>query len=164
MNVIVLNTCHNGESNGLTALTFPPTSGRMCIFPVRLSLTEATIRQVPQRMTCRSDHLCSCDLPFRTLKTPFSRVRSCWSAFTGCSGWTESTQGGQRSSAYVYLMHTNLTHPMMIRFSWLLDLLVTGQHEFNSGLVSVLIVSIPRPDLRSTVGMDTAQLSHIPHI
>lgn len=67
-------------------LTFPPTSGRMCIFPVKLSLTEATIRQVPQRMTCRSAHLCSCDLPFRTLKTPFSRVRSCWSAFAGHSG------------------------------------------------------------------------------
>ncbi|TNN87532.1 hypothetical protein EYF80_002249 [Liparis tanakae] len=49
--------------------------GRMCIFPVRLSLTEATIRQVPQRMTCRSAHLCSCDLPFLTLKTPFSRSR-----------------------------------------------------------------------------------------
>lgn len=71
-------------------LTFPPTKGRMCIFPVRLSLTEATIRQVPQRMTCRSAHLCSWDLPFLTLNTPFSRVRSCWSAFTGRSGEKKS--------------------------------------------------------------------------
>ncbi|KAK0141960.1 RNA-directed DNA polymerase from mobile element jockey [Merluccius polli] len=55
------------------------TRGRMCIFPVRLSLTEATIRQVPQRMTCRSAHLCSWVFPFLTLNTPFSRVRSCWS-------------------------------------------------------------------------------------
>lgn len=63
----------------------------MCIFPVKLSLTEATMRQVPQRMTCRSAHLCSCDLPFRTLKTPFSRVRSCWSALAGHSGGKKST-------------------------------------------------------------------------
>ncbi len=70
--------------------TFPPTRGRMCILPVRLSLTEATIRLVPQRMTCRSAHLWSCVFPFLTLNTPFRRVRSCWSAFTGFSVQTHT--------------------------------------------------------------------------
>lgn len=31
--------------------TFPPMSGRMCIFPVCACLTEETMRQVPLRVT-----------------------------------------------------------------------------------------------------------------
>lgn len=81
-----LTTLSGCPSSKPWTLTFPPTRGRMCIFPVRLSFTEATIKQVPQRMTCRSAHLCSWVLPFLTLNTPFSKVRSCWSAFTGRSG------------------------------------------------------------------------------
>lgn len=78
----------------LWTLTFPPTRGKMCIFPVRLSFTEATIKQVPQRMTCRSAHLCSWVLPFLTLNTPLSKVRSCWSAFTGRSETKKPTHRG----------------------------------------------------------------------
>lgn len=76
---------NRGEGTDNRRLTFPPTRGRMCIFPVRLSFTDATMRHVPHRITCRSAHLWSCVLPLRTLNTPFRRVRSCWSAFAGRS-------------------------------------------------------------------------------
>lgn len=49
--------------------TFPPISGKMCIFPVWLAFIEDTIKQVPHKMTCRrlQRFTGSCSFPFRTL-------------------------------------------------------------------------------------------------
>lgn len=53
-------------------------SGRMCIFPVWLSLMEETMRQVPHRITCRlvQRFTGSWSFPFRTLYVPDSWTRS----------------------------------------------------------------------------------------
>lgn len=59
-------------------LTFPPISGKTCIFPLKLSFTDDTIKHVPHRITWRLVHRFTgnCILPFRTLYIPESWIRS----------------------------------------------------------------------------------------
>lgn len=149
----------------------------MCIFPVRLSLTEATIRQVPQRMTCRSAHLCSCVLPFLTLNTPFSRVRSCWSAFTGRSGGKSPHTVVSVDLQTLTLMHkipqascAKQSQLINCKCSAVTQKMKSYRHSHVSMIspidesASWLSTVIPGTDLTSALQMDTALLSHILYI
>lgn len=67
----------------------------MCIFPVWLSLTEETMRQVPHRITCRRVQRLtgSWSFPFRTLYVPDSCTRSELSMLWGFPGTEREREG-----------------------------------------------------------------------